>query len=350
MVKTTPLYNSHLAMHAKMMDFHGWMMPLNYGSQIDEHHKVRQSAGMFDVSHMMIVDITGKDTKTFLLRLVANDVNRLTTPGKALYTCMLNEAGGVIDDLIIYWRGGVDYRLVLNAGTREKDMAWLQKQVKNYQVNIKERSELAMIAVQGPEARSKILPFLPKKAADIERFASCEEGDWFIARTGYTGEDGFEVMLPATEAPKFWQILFEQNVAPCGLGARDTLRLEAGMSLYGNDMDESVTPLVSNLEWTISWEHSFIGKEALLKQKEAGIKEKLVGLILTGKGVLRPHQKVVVDGVGEGVITSGTFSPTLKQGIALARVPANIGTSCTVAIRDKLEPAKVVKTPFVKKR
>ena len=338
-----------------MVDFAGWQMPVNYGSQIDEHHQVRQDAGMFDVSHMTVIDLTGEGVKPFLQLLLANDVARLKQPGKALYSCMLNYDGGVIDDLIVYFMRNDWYRMVVNAATRDKDLAWINEQSAGYDVKINERSDLAMIAVQGPHAREKAIEALPvdvvEAVSELERFFGCACGEWFVGRTGYTGEDGFEILLPDTEAPALWDGLAEAGVKPCGLGARDTLRLEAGMNLYGADMTESTSPLISGLGWTVAWEpndREFIGRVMLQKQRDQGVAQKWVGLILEGKGILRGHQKVVIEGVGEGETTSGTFSPTLKQSIALARVPKETGDQCQVEIRGRLLNARVVKPVFVR--
>ena len=352
-MRHTPLYDAHLAAGARMVDFTGWEMPINYGSQIDEHHRVRREAGMFDVSHMTMVDIRGPQTRDFLSFLLANDVARLHKPGKALYSCMLNEQGGVIDDLITYFIKEEWFRLVVNAATRDKGLAWLQRQGSRFAVAITEHHELAMIAVQGPDARSKVLPLLPLAdsvaAGNLKPFTAKHHGSLFVARTGYTGEDGFEISLPAGEAEEFWNRLLESEVAPCGLGARDTLRLEAGMNLYGQDMDEDVSPLESGLAWTVAMkdERQFIGREALETQKSQGVQRKLVGLVLEGRGVMRPHQKVITS-QGEGETTSGGFSPTLQKAIALARVPATAEGACEVEIRGKPLAARIVKPPFVR--
>lgn len=355
MSNKTVLYDKHIEYGGKIVDFAGWQMPVNYGSQIDEHHQVRQDAGMFDVSHMTVIDLTGEGVKPFLQVLLANDVVRLKQPGKALYSCMLNHDGGVIDDLIVYFMHDDWYRMVVNAATRDKDLAWIDEQSAGYDVEIKERSDLAMIAVQGPHAREKAIEALPvdvvEAVSGLERFFGCACGEWFVGRTGYTGEDGFEIMLPDTEAPALWDGLAEAGVKPCGLGARDTLRLEAGMNLYGADMTESTSPLISGLGWTVAWEpedRKFIGRTILQEQRDQGVVSKWVGLILEGKGILRGHQKVVVEGVGEGETTSGTFSPTLKRSIALARVPKGTGDQCQVEIRGKLLNAIVVKPVFVR--
>ena len=352
--KRTPFYQKHLTAGGKMVDFAGWEMPIHYGSQLQEHKQVRSDAGVFDVSHMTILDLKGADSKAYLQRLLANDVAKLTSSGKALYSCMLNNSAGIIDDLIVYYIDETFYRIVVNAGTREKDMAWMQQQLQNYQATLTERSDLAMLAVQGPNARTKVFSLMPAHelaiAEPLKPFTGAFVGDWFIARTGYTGEDGFELMFPATQAEKVWEAILAADIAPIGLGARDTLRLEAGMNLYGTDMDETTSPLVSGLGWTIAWEpasRDFIGRKALEAEKAAGVQQKFVGLVLEDKGVLRSHMKVQCEG-GEGEITSGTFSPTLGVAIAMARVPASCGDQCQVDIRGKLHRAKVVKPNFVR--
>ncbi|MDD0845126.1 glycine cleavage system aminomethyltransferase GcvT [Pseudomonas sp. Gutcm_11s] len=354
MGQRTPLYEQHLALGAKMVDFGGWDMPLHYGSQVEEHHQVRRDCGVFDVSHMTVVDITGAQAKAWLQHLLANDVERLKTPGKALYSGMLNERGGVVDDLIVYVTD-YGYRMVVNAATRDKDLAWMQAQTAGFDVTLTERAELAMLAVQGPNARAKVADLLsPARAAlihELKVFQGLPEGDWFIARTGYTGEDGLEIMLPASEAPGFLSDLVGAGISPIGLGARDTLRLEAGMNLYGQDMDEDTSPLAANMAWTIAWEpaeRSFVGRSALETQRAAGNQPKLVGLVLEERGVLRAHQVVRVEGVGEGEITSGSFSPTLNKSIALARVPAATGDRAEVEIRGKWYPVRVVQANFVR--
>lgn len=354
MGQRTPLYEQHLALGAKMVDFGGWEMPLHYGSQVEEHHQVRRDCGVFDVSHMTVVDVTGAQAKAWLQHLLANDVERLKTPGKALYSGMLNERGGVIDDLIVYLTDW-GYRVVVNAATRDKDLAWMQAQTAGFDVALNERAELAMLAIQGPNARAKTAELVsPARAAlihELKVFQGLPEGDWFIARTGYTGEDGLEIMLPAEQAADFLTELVGAGIAPIGLGARDTLRLEAGMNLYGQDMDEDTSPLAANMAWTIAWEpaeRQFVGRSALESQRAAGNQPKLVGLVLEERGVLRAHQVVRVEGLGEGEITSGSFSPTLNKSIALARVPAATGDRAEVEIRGKWYPVRVVQANFVR--
>lgn len=356
----TALHAQHHALGAKLVDFSGWDMPLHYGSQVEEHHKVRQSAGMFDVSHMTIVDVSGAQARSYLRHLLANDVASLKQKGKALYSAMLNEKGGVIDDLIVYLMTEPDtsgewYRVVVNCGTREKDLRWMADQALRFDVALTEQPELAMIAIQGPKARQRVEQAVSESRArllsELKPFVGQESEGWFIARTGYTGEDGLEIMLPEDEAADFWQQLLDAGVAPCGLGARDTLRLEAGMNLYGSDMDEEVSPLEAGMGWTLALdpaERRFVGREALEALRASGTARKLVGLVLTERGVLRAHQKVIVEGLGEGEITSGSFSPTLGYSIALARVPAETGVTAEVEMRGKRVPVQVVKPPFVR--
>ena len=357
MLKKTVLNAAHRAMNARMVDFGGWDMPVNYGSQIEEHNAVRNNCGMFDVSHMCPVDVVGPDCRAFLSRLVANDVAKLKVSGKALYAAMLNEAGGVIDDLIIYFLTDTRFRIVVNAGTAEKDLAWMQAKVAEWKldVTITQRRDgannLGIIAVQGPNARAKVWELLPQAKAATEglkAFFAAEVDQYFIASTGYTGEDGYEIMMPAGEAEALWNKLSAAGVAPCGLGARDTLRLEAGMNLYGQDMDETVSPLDAGLAWTVSLntERDFVGKAALVAN---GQQKQFLGLILLDKGVLRGHQKVMT-AHGDGEITSGSFSPTLQQSIALARLPlgVQVGDEVSVDIRGKALKAKVTKPVFAR--
>ncbi len=352
-LKTTPLNAVHREMGARMVDFGGWDMPLHYGSQIDEHHKVRNDCGMFDVSHMRVIDISGGEARSFLSYLLANNVERLQQPGKALYSCMLNDKGGVIDDLIVYYFAEDAFRLVVNAGTADKDYAWIS-QIRDKRapaLALKPRLDLAMVAVQGPNARAKLYQAVPGSKAAAEGliyFSAARLGETMIARTGYTGEDGFEIVLPADQVVALWRQLHALGVAPAGLGARDTLRLEAGMNLYGQDMDEAVTPLESGLAWTVDLkaERDFCGKAALLA---APRNQTARGLVLIDKGVMRSHQKVLTAS-GDGEITSGGFGPTLQRSIALARLPSTValGDEVQVEVRGKGLKAKVVKPPFAR--
>jgi aminomethyltransferase len=363
MTHKTLLNDTHRALGAKMVDFGGWDMPIHYGSQIDEHHQVRRDAGMFDVSHMTVVDLRGARVRDFLRRLLANSVDKLKKSGRALYTTMLNEQGGVIDDLIVYYLSEDFFRLVVNAATRDKDLAWIERQAAAFQVQVKERPDLAMVAVQGPNARAKVLGLLresDRAAADkLARFAALDAQTadgvpLFLARTGYTGEDGFEIVLPEAHVVAFWNALLAVGVKPAGLGARDTLRLEAGMNLYGQDMDETTTPYEAALAWTVALDEGadskprdFIGRGVLQAQSSGGGPRQLIGLVMDQKGVLRHGQKVLTAN-GDGEILSGTFSPTLGKAIAFARVPAGSPGAVRVDIRGREVPVRTVKFPFVR--
>ena len=354
MLKKTALHARHQALGAKLVDFSGWDMPIQYGSQLEEHHAVRGGCGMFDVAHMAAVDLHGARTREFLRGLVANDVAKLKVPGKALYTCLLNEQGGVIDDLIVYFQREDCFRLVVNAGTTDKDLAWIRPRAAAFGVDVRQRSDLGILAVQGPQARAKVAPHLPAALREavlaLKAFQSVHAEPWFVASTGYTGEDGFEFILPHAELAALWDSLVTDGVRPCGLGARDTLRLEAGMNLYGLDMDESVTPLECGLAWTVAFEpaeRAFTGRAALEAMRQAPPRKQL-GLVLEGRGVLRSHMKVRFAGGAEGETTSGSFAPTMKTSIALARVPGHAGGACAVEIRGQWQPARVVQPPFVR--
>jgi aminomethyltransferase len=358
MTQKTILNDTHRALGAKMVDFGGWDMPIHYGSQIDEHHQVRRDAGMFDVSHMTVVDLAGGKVRDFLRHLVANSVDKLQKPGKALYTAMLNPQGGVIDDLIVYYMSEDWFRLVVNAATREKDVAWITAQAAAFDVAVRERPEFGMVAVQGPNAREKVVGLLREEdraaVSKLLRFSAREaktnEGvDVFVARTGYTGEDGFEVIVPEAQTVAFWNALLAAGVKPAGLGARDTLRLEAGMNLYGQDMDDSVSPFEAALAWTVVLDEGrdFIGRAALEAQQAAGVPRQMIGLVMDEKGVLRHGQKVLTAN-GDGEILSGTFSPSIGKAIAFARVPAGEPGQVRVDIRGKDIPVRVVKFPFVR--
>ncbi len=358
MQKQTPLNAIHRAAGARMVDFGGWDMPVNYGSQIDEHRAVRSDAGMFDVSHMQIIDLEGAGARAFLRYALANNVDKLKEPGKALYSCLLTPGGTVIDDLLVYYLRDDFFRIVVNAGTAEKDLAWLRGLVTERApgLSLTPRADLAIIAVQGPQARAKVWRALPGSeaaTATLKPFTATRVptglGEVFIARTGYTGEDGFELAVAGARAADLWRALAAAGVRPAGLGARDTLRLEAGMNLYGQDMDETVSPLESGLAWTVDLasERDFVGKAALAARPPS---RQLTGLVLVDKGgVLRAHQVVRTDR-GEGEITSGTFSPTLNQSIALARLPAGVtaGDTVRVVVRDRELTARVVKPPFAR--
>ncbi|TDV64500.1 glycine cleavage system aminomethyltransferase GcvT [Pseudomonas sp. LP_7_YM] len=354
MGKRTPLFDLHLALGAKLVDFGGWDMPLHYGSQVEEHHQVRRDCGVFDVSHMHVLDVSGSQAQPWLQYLLANDVGRLQQTGRALYSAMLDPQGGIVDDMIVY-RTDQGYRLVVNAATGTKDLAWMNSHLCGFDVQVIQRSELAMLAIQGPHARQKIAELVTQTRSELihtlRPFEGHQEGDWFIARTGYTGEDGLEIILPSDQACSFFNEMVGAGISPIGLGARDTLRLEAGMNLFGQEIDEQVSPLTSNMGWTVAWapqDRDFIGRGALQAERAKGIASKLVGLVLEERGVLRAHQVVRIAEVGEGEITSGSFSPTLSKSIALARVPIATGDRAEVEIRGKWYPVRVVQPTFVR--
>lgn len=351
-MRLTPLAAEHRAAGAKLVEFAGWQMPLHYGSQIDEHQAVRRDAGMFDISHMLAVDVAGEGAFAFLRRVLANDVGRLVRPGKALYSCMLNEEGGIVDDLVAYFLARDRYRLIVNAATAEGDLAWLEA-LRAGDTGLVPRRDLAMLAVQGPQGREKCwsaLPELRTASEPLGEFFGAQAGEIFVARTGYTGEDGFELSLPAARAADAWKKLLAAGARPCGLGARDTLRLEAGMKLYGQDMDQTVLPAECGLDWTVhdTPERDFVGRAAL---RQRAPRWALWGLVLdNGAGILRAHQKVETEH-GDGLVTSGTFSPTLGTSIALARLPraARAGDRVRAVIRDRRVAARVVTPPFVRR-
>jgi len=351
MALKTPLHPAHVAAGGRMVEFAGWELPIRYGSLVEEHHAVRRRAGMFDVSHMTVVDIRGADTHSALRGLLANDVAKIKEPGQAIYGCMLDPDGGILDDLISYRLEDDFYRLVVNAATRESDLVWMREQLGDRALEVVERDDLAMIAVQGPEAIARVTELLDLHALDgLKPFRSVIHGDLFVARTGYTGEDGCEIILPGSLAPEVWKGLAGLGVVPCGLGARDSLRLEAGLNLYGQDMDRSTTPLESNLSWTVAFapeQRDFIGRRALERQKDAGVPRKLVGLVLDPGGIPRAGARVISE-AGDGVVTSGGFGPTVERPIAMARLPAAAGDSVRVELRGRMLPARVVAMPFVR--
>ncbi len=355
-MRKTPLNALHREAGARMVDFGGWEMPLHYGSQLEEHHAVRTDAGLFDVSHMRVVDFRGAGARAFLRRALANDVARLAAPGHALYSCMLAEDGGVLDDLIVYFFRDDFFRTVVNASRADEDLAWLRSLRERWacDVEVESRDDLALLAVQGPRARERFWQAMPELRAATEAlapFAATLVADVMVARTGYTGEDGFEIALPAPRALALWKSLVAAGVRPCGLGARDTLRLEAGMNLYGQDMDERVSPLDAGLAWTVhlSAARDFVGKPALLAQ---GQRRDFLGLVLVdGGGVLRAHQEVFSGGRRVGEITSGTWSPSLARSIALARLERGFapGAAVQVDVRGRRLAARVVKPSFVRR-
>lgn len=356
-LQRTPLFDAHVRHNGKLVDFGGWELPVNYGSQIAEHEAVRNDAGLFDVSHMLVTDVAGDNAKAFFQKLIANDVAKLGFVGKALYSGMLNDNGGVIDDLIVYRMNEHEtaYRIVSNGATREKDLAQFNKIAAEFGVSINPRYEFAILAVQGPKAIEKLCTILTEdkdKITALKPFVGVDLGnDWFVARTGYTGEDGVEVILPKDKADQFFDKLVDAGIKPCGLGARDTLRMEAGMNLYGNDMTDDVSPLEAGMGWTVDLKdenREFVGKTALINLKNSGVKNKQVGLLLETKGVMRAGMEVVTD-KGNGITTSGVFSPSLNQSIAIARVPTDFtGNTAKVIMRGKEVDVRVLKLPFVR--
>jgi aminomethyltransferase len=359
MGRKTPLFELHQELGARVVDFGGWDMPVQYSSQITEHHAVRRASGVFDVSHMCPIDLKGTRVREFLQHLLANDVAKLTRPGKALYSCMLNEAGGVLDDLIVYFLTDTWFRLVVNAGTRDKDLVWIRQQSAQFDVTVTELTDLAMLAIQGPEARAKTASLLSASAADaamaLGPFFAAGIDNWFVARTGYTGEDGFEIMIPAGDAVRVWRELNAAGVASCGLGARDTLRLEAGMPLYGNELDRDTTPFEAGLGRLVSFAKSgdFVGRAALERAKD-NPRKTLVGMKIDGRGIARIGYPVYLPAAEDacGRITSGTASPTLGFAIAMGYVPAGRSTvdgALEIGIRDQRASAQVIPMPFYRR-
>jgi glycine cleavage system T protein (aminomethyltransferase) len=351
-VKKTPLYDTHVKLGARLVDFAGWKMPLAYGSQVEEHHAVRRHAGLFDVSHMTIVDFAGRDAQALLGELLANDVGVLDVPGAALYSCMLREDAGILDDVIAYRKDAREYRIVSNAATRERNLQWMSQHARGRDVALRERVDLALIAVQGPGARELAAGVLEQGARCLKLapFTALEVDGCFVARTGYTGEDGFEIAVPADKAATLWEALMAGGARACGLGARDTLRLEAGLNLYGADMDEQVSPYECGLGWTVSLTaaHAFIGRAALERRRAEGLVQQRVGLLLEEPGVMRAGYALTTER-GPGVITSGGYAPTLERSVALARVPTGAEGECKVTIRDRVRRARIVKPPFVRR-
>ena len=331
-----------------MVPFAGWSMPINYGSQIAEHHAVRRSAGLFDVSHMAITDLSGTDARRLLARVFANDVDKAVV-GKAVYGVLLNESAGIVDDVIVYARRS-GFRVISNAATRQRVLGWLRVQGAGLGVALHERRDLALIAVQGPKASGMFADATSMDIADLRAFAVRERNGWMVARTGYTGEDGVELAIPADQAGPLWNKLADAGASPAGLAARDTLRLEAGLLLYGQDMDEGTSPLESNLGWTVAWDppgRAFVGREALDRQRSRGVERVLRGVVLAARGVIRHGQRVETN-AGDGTVTSGIFSPTLGYSIGFARVPRGATGDCLVEIRGSGLPGRIVKPPFVR--
>lgn len=348
MKETTPLHDAHVAAGARLTDFAGYSMPLHYGSQLAEHRAVRGRAGMFDVSHMAVTDLEGAGARDFLGLVMSNDPDK-ARPGRAVYTMLLNEAGGVVDDVIVYGREN-GYRVVSNAATRDKVRAWFGGHAAPFQVALSERRDLALVAVQGPHAVEIFSTVADVDLTSLGSFACTEHAGAMIARTGYTGEDGVEVILPGERAVALWDRLRAAGVSPAGLAARDTLRVEAGLMLYGQDMDDATTPLESGLGWTVAWDppaRAFVGREALARQRQAKPGRVLKGTALDVKGIMRPGC-VVQTGAGDGVVTSGIFSPTLGFSIGFARIPRDAEGDCRIVVRGRALPGRIVKLPFVR--
>lgn len=352
-LKTTVLNQTHRQMGARMVDFGGYDMPVNYGSQIEEHHAVRKACGIFDVSHMGVVDVTGVDTEAYLQWLLANDVARLNRVGAGQYSLLLNEAGCVLDDLILYKLRTDRYRIVVNCGNKETDLVWMQRQAKKFDVQVQARPDLGILALQGPKSAEILAEMEPSgwaEASKLKRFQMTSLEQCNIARTGYTGEDGFEIICPNEKIERLWCELIEHGAVAAGLGARDTLRLEAGYCLWGHEMDRETSPYVANLAWTIQMRQGrdFVGRTALESQLQLGVRQHLVGLVLEGKGIIRDGCEIETAG-GVGQVTSGSYSPTLEASIALARIPINIqiGSTVQVIIRGRPIDAKVTKPAFV---
>ncbi|MCH4905550.1 glycine cleavage system aminomethyltransferase GcvT [Cylindrospermopsis raciborskii CHAB3438] len=358
----TPLYQTGVEMKARFTNFGGWEMPLQYTSIIEEHQAVRNGAGMFDISHMGKFNLQGKNLMAQLEKLVPSDLSRLQ-PGQSQYTVLLNPQGGIIDDIIIYRQSGKNTDnekvvIIVNASTTDKDRNWLSQNLDLNQIQFEDLSrDKILIALQGPKATAILQSFVADDLTPIKAFGHLETeilgGGAFLARTGYTGEDGFEIMVDSQTGLEFWQRLHGAGVTPCGLGCRDTLRLEAAMSLYGQDIDDNTTPLEAGLAWLVHLDRKgdFIGRDILERQKIQGVERKLVGLQTQGRNIPRHGYSLLSSGKIIGQVTSGTLSPTLNYPIALAYVTAelaNIKQQIEVDIRGKTYPAQVVKRPFYK--
>ncbi len=359
MARRTPLYQVHLEMGARMIEFAGWELPVQYHSALDEHHAVRRRVGVFDVSHMGQFELTGSDALGFTQRMTCNDVNRLKD-GQAQYSAFLTDRGTFVDDIVVYRLEPERIFICVNAATREKDFAWLQSHLTG-SVTLRDRSDnFAQIAIQGPKAEAVLARLTTVDLAAIP-FYWCTEGEVagvpaIVSRTGYTGEAGFELYVPGDRAEAVWRAVFEtgeeEGIAPAGLAARNTLRLEMKYSLYGNDIDETTTPLEAGLGWIVKLGTGFVGEEILARQKAEGVSRKLVGFELTDRGVVRDGFPVLLDGQTVGKVTSGGFSPTLEKSIGLAYLPpenAQPGQAIEIEIRGKKRQASVVKTPFLKR-
>ncbi|MFX1588439.1 MAG: glycine cleavage system aminomethyltransferase GcvT [Promethearchaeota archaeon] len=354
-IKKTPLYNSHIKLNARMVEFAGFFMPVQYESIIKEHEAVRTYAGVFDISHMGEFLLEGKDVIPFLQYIMINDLN-LLEPSKGQYSIMCYENGTVVDDLVYYEETPERFRMIVNAGNIQKDLEWLNSHIENYDLKITNLSEKrTRLAFQGLKADELLQPLVNVDLSKINRFyfAHCELNDKpiFIARTGYTGEKGFEISFENRFAEEIWQNLLATGASPAGLGARDSLRLEACYSLYGHEISNSITAIEAGLSWLAKPKEGidYIGKEVLMKQKSEGPNRIIVGLNLLDKGIIRENYKIYKNENEIGYITSGGYSPTLKKSIGLGLIKkeySEIGTELKINIRDKLLKAKVVSTPF----
>ena len=367
-LKRTPLYNEILSQGGRMVPFAGWEMPVQFTSVVEEHQSVRQGAGIFDISHMGIVLIKGKNAKDAFQRIVPTDLNRIST-GEACYTLILNEKGGIIDDIIVYELDSLENNIeqlliVINAACTNEDIAWFKKHLEPTGLSITHIHDRVLLALQGPKAKIKLESILKISLSNLSKFSHCNfdiqtiyphlSGSIFISRTGYTGEDGFEIMMSKEAGKKLWIDLINKGCIPCGLGSRDTLRLEAGMHLYGNDINIKTTPFEAGLGWTIHLEmnSNFIGREALEQQAIEGIKVRMVGLELNEKAIARHGHKIFSSGKAVGEVTSGSWSPSLSKSIAMAYLPLNLvqtGNTIEIQIRNKLYEAHIVKRPFYRK-
>ena len=347
----TALNNAHIELGAKMVNFSHWEMPISYTSLIEEHHAVRNTAGVFDVSHMSVFDFNGGDQVAFFEKIFANDIKKICNDDKAIYGALLNEEGGILDDLIIY-HANEKFRLVSNCSTREQNRQWYEKHAVEFGVEVVERSDMGILAIQGPDALSKILSIdgINPQVNNLQSFGCMFDGDKLYARTGYTGEDGLEIIVPSEDINQFWDQALKLGCTPIGLGARDTLRLEAGLNLYGNDMTIENHPYESNLGWTIDMtdeNRQFIGKQALLSIDQSK-SQKIVGIILRDKGVLRSGYEVIHN-EGKGVVLSGSYSPTLQSSIGLARVDQGYKKDGKVMIRNKMLNIDFVSPRFIER-
>ncbi len=361
-MKTTPLYEKHLELSGKIIDFSGWALPVEYSGILSEHEAVRTKSGLFDVSHMGEITVKGEEAEKFLQMIVTNDVSVLTD-GQIAYTTMCYPTGGVVDDLLVYKNSDEDFLLVVNASNTDKDFEWLESHISG-KVEVKNVSPFyAQLALQGPKAQTILQKFVKEELNDLKFYHFKSNMDVggisvLVSRTGYTGEDGFELYFASEDGPQMWDMLLEtgkdEGLVPAGLGARDTLRFEAGLPLYGQEIDKDITPLEAGLGFCVKLaKDDFIGKEALVKQKSEGLKRKSVGFEMIDRGIPRSHYDVYADGKKVGYVTTGSYSPTLKKNIGLALIDADYtkeGTEIEILIRGKNLKAQIIKKPFYAKK